>query len=70
MFHGYVNVCQAGYVQKSKDTVAGHILNMGVSIHGGTPLLLDGLFPWKKTSIKWMMAGGTPISGNHHIPID
>jgi len=37
MFHGYVNVYQAGYVQKSKDTVAGHILNMGVSIHGGTP---------------------------------
>ena len=39
--------------------------HMGVSINGASQ---NGWFiSWKIPIYKWMMTGGTPISGNHHI---
>ena len=38
---------------------------MGISINGGTPIA--GWFISWKIPLKWMMTGGTPISGNLHI---
>ena len=40
---------------------------MGVSYNGGTPLSLDGFWKRENPIYKWMMTGGTPISGNLHI---
>ena len=45
------------------------MINGGVPArHGGTPLSLDGLFQGKSI-YRWMMTGGTPISGNHQMGI-
>ena len=41
---------------------------MGVSINGGTPIA--GWFIRENPIYKWMMTGGTPISGNLHIAED
>ena len=38
---------------------------MGVSRNGVTPTA--GWFRRENTNLKWMIARGTPISGNHHI---
>ena len=38
---------------------------MEVSINGGTPIA--GWFLLGKILVKWMMTGGTPILGNHHM---
>ena len=40
-------------------------LHMGLSINEGTPKWL--VFVRETPIYKWMMSGGTPISGNHHI---
>ena len=39
---------------------------MGASINGVSK---DGWFISWNIPLKWMMTGGTPISGNHHIGI-
>ena len=49
------------------------IKTMGISSsmvhsHGGAPSSLVGLFHGKSI-YKWMMTGGTPISGNLHMEI-
>ena len=41
---------------------------MGVSIAMGVPIA--GWFVRKNPIYKWMRTGGTPISGNHHIPMN
>ena len=39
--------------------------DLGLSGNGGTPIA--GWFISWKIPLKWMMTGGTPISGNHHL---
>ena len=44
------------------------LCNVEVSIHGGTPLPpIAGWFISWKVLLKWMITGGTTISGNFHI---
>ena len=56
------NPRQSDSLQKRKATP-----HLRVSINGGTPSSLDGFCSGQSHRSKWMMTGGTPISGNHHV---
>ena len=56
------NPRQSDSLQKRKATP-----HLRVSINGGTPSSLDGFCSGQSHRSKWMMTGGTPISGNHHF---